>query len=77
MQVSVLRGGVLETSTLRIAWRNLGRNRRRSALAIGAVALGQFTLVALGAHRAASVRTIDQLLDKIGRPPWAMQIVGG
>ncbi len=32
-------------STLRIAWRNLGRNRRRTALAITAIALGQLTLV--------------------------------
>ncbi len=32
-------------STLKIAWRSLGRNRRRTLLAIGAIALGQFTLV--------------------------------
>ena len=32
-------------STLKIAWRNLGRNRKRTLLAIAAIALGQFTLV--------------------------------
>ncbi|MFC1452689.1 ABC transporter permease [Verrucomicrobiota bacterium] len=32
-------------STTRIAWRNLGRNRRRTLLAVGAIALGQLTLV--------------------------------
>ncbi|MBI4831750.1 MAG: ABC transporter permease [Candidatus Lindowbacteria bacterium] len=32
-------------STIRIAWRNLGRNKRRTLLAIGAIALGQTTLV--------------------------------
>ena len=33
-------------STLRIAWRNLGRNRKRTALAVLAVAVGQFGLLA-------------------------------
>ncbi|MDD5222677.1 MAG: FtsX-like permease family protein [bacterium] len=32
-------------STLKIAWRNLGRNRRRTLLSVGAIALGQFTLI--------------------------------
>lgn len=32
-------------STLRIAWRNLGRNRKRTVLAVSAIALGQVTLV--------------------------------
>ena len=32
---------------LRIAWRNLGRNRKRTALAVAAIALGQLTLVAV------------------------------
>ena len=31
-----------QSSTLRIAWRNLGRNRKRSLLAFGAIAFGQF-----------------------------------
>ncbi len=35
----------MKWSTLRMGWRNLGRNRKRTALAIGAIALGQFTLV--------------------------------
>ncbi|MBN1918508.1 MAG: ABC transporter permease [Verrucomicrobia bacterium] len=34
-------------TTLRIAWRNLGRNRKRTALALAAIALGQLTLVAV------------------------------
>lgn len=32
-------------STLQIAWRNLGRSRWRTSLAVGAIALGQFTVV--------------------------------
>jgi ABC-type lipoprotein release transport system permease subunit len=32
-------------TTARIAWRNLGRNKRRTLLALGAIALGQLTLV--------------------------------
>ncbi len=35
----------MSLSTFRIAWRNLGRNKRRTFLAGGAIALGQFTLV--------------------------------
>ena len=35
----------MQLSTLMIAWRNLGRNRKRTALAVAAIALGQFTLV--------------------------------
>ena len=37
------------TSTLRIAWRNLGRNRKRSSLALVAIALGQFVFLAVAA----------------------------
>ena len=36
-------------STLRIAWRNLGRNRKRSSLALAAIALGQFVFLAVAA----------------------------
>ena len=36
-------------STLRIAWRNLGRNRKRSLLGIGAIAIGQFAFLATAA----------------------------
>ncbi len=32
-------------STMRIAWRNLGRNRRRTALALGAIAFAELVLV--------------------------------
>lgn len=34
-------------STLRIAWRNLGRNRRRTALAVLAIGVGQWALVSM------------------------------
>ena len=37
------------TSTLRIAWRNLGRNRKRSSLALAAIALGQFVFLFVAA----------------------------
>ena len=36
-------------TTLRIAWRNLGRNWRRSLLALGAIAIGQFAFLATSA----------------------------
>jgi ABC-type lipoprotein release transport system permease subunit len=36
-------------STLRIAWRNLGRNRKRSSLALIAIGLGQFVFLAIAA----------------------------
>jgi ABC-type lipoprotein release transport system permease subunit len=51
-------------STLRIAWRNLGRNLRRSLLAGGAVALGQFTLVFVNCMMAGSFH--DMLLTITG-----------
>ncbi len=37
------------SSTLRIAWRNLGRSRKRSLLALGAIAIGQFSFLAVAA----------------------------
>ncbi len=37
------------SSTLRIAWRNLGRNRKRSLLALSAIAIGQFAFLAVAA----------------------------
>jgi ABC-type lipoprotein release transport system permease subunit len=36
------------SSTLRIAWRNLGRNRRRTALALGAIGLSQALVLFYG-----------------------------
>jgi len=36
----------MRLSTLKIAWRNLGRNKRRSGLALLAIAVGQFALLA-------------------------------
>lgn len=35
----------MERSTYRIAWRNLGRNRKRTLLAVAAIAIGQFVIV--------------------------------
>ena len=35
----------MNSTTLRIAWRNLYRNKRRTALAVTAIAVGQFTMV--------------------------------
>ena len=36
----------MQTTTLQIAWRNFGRNTKRTALAILAIAVGQFALLA-------------------------------
>ena len=36
----------MHATTLKIAWRNLGRNARRTALAVLAIAVGQFALLA-------------------------------
>ena len=44
----------MQASTLRIAWRNLGRSKRRTALAVGAIALGQLTLVFVNSMMAGS-----------------------
>jgi ABC-type lipoprotein release transport system permease subunit len=52
-------------TTLRIAWRNLGRNRKRSILAVGAIALAQTTLVFLNGFMAGSY---DQMLQTITGP---------
>ncbi len=52
-------------TTLRIAWRNLGRNRKRSLLAVGAIALAQTTLVFVNGFMAGSY---DQMLQTITGP---------
>ena len=39
--------GPVSPSSLRIAWRNLGRNRKRTLMAGGAIALGQFAFLAV------------------------------
>jgi len=52
----------VERSTIRIAWRNLGRNRRRTLLAIGAIALGQFTLVFVNALMAGSFVEMEKTI---------------
>jgi len=55
----------MELSTIRIAWRNLGRNRRRTLLAVGAIALGQLTLVFVNALMAGS---FNEMVDTITGP---------
>jgi putative ABC transport system permease protein len=50
---------------LQIAWRNLSRNRRRSLLAIGAIGVGQFTLVFVSGMMAGM---FDQMLAGITGP---------
>jgi putative ABC transport system permease protein len=52
-------------TTLNIAWRNLGRNRKRSLLAVGAIALAQTTLVFVNGFMAGSY---DQMLQTITGP---------
>ena len=54
-----------ENSTLRLAWRGLGRNRKRSALAIAAIGLGQFAFLATaGIMRGYA----DQYFDSVTGP---------
>jgi len=55
----------MNLSTLRIAWRNLSRNRRRTALAISAIAIGQFTLVFVSGMMAGM---FDDMIDAITGP---------
>jgi ABC-type lipoprotein release transport system permease subunit len=55
----------MRLSTLCIAWRNLGRNRKRTLLAMGAIALGQFTLVFVNGLLAGS---FGQMLDTVTGP---------
>ncbi len=50
---------------LRIAWRNLGRSRKRSLLALGAIALAQATLVFVNGFMAGSY---DQMLQTVTGP---------
>jgi len=52
----------MQFSTLMIAWRNLGRNRRRTLLALSAIALGQLTLVAVNGLMAGSFEEILQTI---------------
>jgi ABC-type lipoprotein release transport system permease subunit len=40
---------MISTSTLRIAWRNLGRSKRRTLLALAAIAVGQLAFLAVAA----------------------------
>jgi putative ABC transport system permease protein len=52
-------------TALRIAWRNLGRSRKRSLLAVGAIALAQTTLVFVNGLMSGSY---DQMLQTITGP---------
>lgn len=55
----------MRLSTLSIAWRNLGRNRRRTALALTAIALGQIIVVAVNGMMAGM---FDSMLKTITGP---------
>lgn len=52
-------------STLRIAWRSLGRNRKRTGLALAAIAIGQFCLLAMAGMMNGWK---DEILDAITGP---------
>ncbi len=52
-------------STIKIAWRNLGRNRKRTFLALAAIALGQFTMVFVNCMMAGM---FGEILDTITGP---------
>ncbi len=67
----------MEHSTLRVAWRNLGRNRRRTLLAAGAIALGQITLVFVSGLMAGSFHQTMQTITgplighvQVQHPQW-------
>jgi len=49
-------------TTLRIAWRNLGRNRKRTLLAVGAIALGQTTLIFVNSLMAGSFQDMLRII---------------
>lgn len=53
------------SSTFRIAWRNMGRNRKRTVLALAAIALGQATLVFVNCMMAGM---FDNMLQTITGP---------
>ena len=55
----------MQSSTLRIAWRNLGRNKRRTMLAVGAIALGQLTLLFVNCLMAGS---FNDMLETVTGP---------
>lgn len=64
-------------STVRIAWRNLGRNRWRTGLAVGAIALGQVTLVFVNCLMAGSFHSMFRTITgplvghvQIQHPHW-------
>ncbi|MCP4641555.1 MAG: ABC transporter permease [bacterium] len=67
----------MQLSTPRIAWRNLGRNTKRTLLAVGAIALGQFTLVFVNSLTAASFHQMIQTITgplvghaQVHHPEW-------
>ena len=55
LETEPVRESGMRSSTLRLAWRNLGRNRKRTGLALAAIGLGQFALLTMsgspGLHR--------------------------
>jgi ABC-type lipoprotein release transport system permease subunit len=55
----------MSLSTVNIAWRNLGRNRKRTLLAVSAIALGQLTLVFVNGFMAGM---FNDMLDTVTGP---------
>jgi ABC-type lipoprotein release transport system permease subunit len=55
----------MHASTLRIAWRNLGRNRKRTVLVTGAIAVGQLAFLSTAALMRGSG---EQYLDSVTGP---------
>jgi putative ABC transport system permease protein len=55
----------MRLSTWHVAWRNLGRNRRRTLLAVAAIALGQTLVVAVNGLMSGS---FDQMLATVTGP---------
>ena len=67
----------MSLTTLRMGWRNLGRNRKRTLLAIGAIALGQLTLIFVNSLMAGFFQDIRETITgpmighvQIRHPDW-------
>jgi ABC-type lipoprotein release transport system permease subunit len=70
----------MRLTTVHIAWRNLGRNRRRTLLALGAIGLGQLTLVFVNCMMAGMYEEMLQTVTgplvghvQIHHPEWREQ----
>jgi putative ABC transport system permease protein len=70
----------MKFTTAHIAWRNLGRNKRRTLLALGAIALGQLTLVFVNCMMAGMYEEMLQTITgplvghvQIHNPKWRQE----